>query len=117
MRFCLNFACEHRLGLMGDTWVMNEFEDLIEGVRKEVDAFVNEIRIVRGADMHLAFASPSEIERISDSMNQIAAKAGNRFQSLCDYVFEVSMIFDKSEAIEEISRQFARIPRAMDGKM
>ncbi len=109
-------AGKNKSALMRHTWAMDELGILLERVRKEVDEFVNEIRIARGTDMHVALASPSETQRMLESMNQTATNAGIQFQSFCDYVNYVSMIFDKSEAIEEISREFARIPRAIDGK-
>lgn len=89
---------------------------LLDGVRKEVDAFVDEIRSARGSDLELALARPEEIARRTESVGQIDRKAKRRFLSLMESVDNDLLIFDKAQAKMEINKEFLRISRAIEGK-
>jgi len=89
---------------------------LLDGVRKEVDAFVDEVRSARGSDMELALAKPEEIARRTKSVEQIDRKAKRRFLSLMEFVDNDLLIFDKAQAKMEIVKEFDRISRAIQGK-
>jgi len=99
----------------GGALVMWE-KGLLDRVRKEVDAFVDEIRSARGSDIQLAFADREEIERRAESVRQIGRKATQRLLSLMEHVDDNTLIFDKARTKMEISQEFDRIPRAMQGK-
>ena len=87
-------------------FVVVETEDLytkrlLERVRSEVDAFVDQIESVRGSDMEWVLLRTSEQTERLRIIKQISAKATSRFQSLCVSVIESPMIFDTRQTIDQ----------------
>jgi hypothetical protein len=99
---------------MGHDWVMNS-DQIVEKCRAEVDTFVEEIRLKRGTDADVVFASREENERRNEAIKLIAVKARRRCEELCDYVNEVALIFDHGYTVSRIFREFDRIPNAIQG--
>lgn len=91
-------------------------DQIAEKARAEVDKFVEEIRLIRGTDTDVVFASREENERRNEAIKLIAAKAMRRCQELCDYVTDVALIFDHNFTVTRIFREFDRIPKAIQGK-
>ena len=86
------------------------------GLVEEVDKFVEEIRLKRGTDADVVFASREENERRNKAMELVAAKAMRRCEELCDYVNYEASIFDYGYTVARIFREFDRIPKAIQGK-
>ncbi len=102
---------------LGHTWVMDRFTELLlEKVREEVEALISEIRIARGSKFDLALTSSSEVEKVTESLNQIAAKAIDRCQFRIEVARAAIQITDKQPVFAEIRREFDRIPQAIAGK-
>jgi len=82
-------------------------------VRKEVDEFVEQIQRIRGSDTALAFASPSEIQRILNSIQEITDRALARAAHFYGVVHNDLLTFDKEELVNQIDKEFERVSRAI----
>ena len=91
-------------------------DQIFEKARAEVDKFVEEIRLLRGTDADVVFASREENERRNEAIKLIAAKAIRRSEELCDYVNWELRINDHNFTVTRIFREFDRIPKAIQGK-
>ena len=91
-------------------------DQIFEKARAEVDKFVEEIRLVRGTDADVVFASREENERRNEAIKLISAKAIRRSEELCDYVNWELRINDYNFTVGRILREFDRIPNAIQGK-
>lgn len=91
-------------------------DQIFEKARAEVDKFVEEIRLIRGTDADVVFASREENERRNEAIKLIAAKAIRRSEELCDYVNWELRINDHNFTVTRIFREFDRIPKAIQGK-
>jgi hypothetical protein len=81
-------------------------------VRKEVDEFVKQIQRIRGSDTAIAFASPPEIQRILNSIQEITDRALARATHFYGVVRNDLLTYDKEEIINQIGKEFERVTRA-----
>lgn len=88
---------------------------ILDAIGREIDAFVEQIRLVRGTDINIVFSSPSDIQRTAESLRQIGEEAGNRLDFWQKRILDDLFVFNKEEAINEIHRQFKAVLRAMQG--
>ena len=91
-------------------------DQITEKARAEVDKFVEEIRLLRGTDADVVFASREENERRNEAIKLIAAKAIRRCEQLTDYVSYELRINDDGFTVRRVFREFDRIPKAIQGK-
>ena len=88
---------------------------ILDAIGREIGAFVEQIRLVRGTDINIVFSSPSDIQRTAESLRQIGEEAGNRLDFWQKRILDDLFVFNKEEAINEIHRQFKAVLRAMQG--
>jgi hypothetical protein len=91
-------------------------DQIFEKARAEVDKFVEEIRLLRGTDADVVFASREENERRNEAIKLIAAKAIRRCEQLTDYVSYELRINDDGFTVRRVFREFDRIPKVIQGK-
>ena len=95
----------------GNSFQTQESELLLQ-VRKEVDEFVKEIHRIRGSDTAIAFASPTEIQHILNSIQEITDRALARAGHFFEVVRNDLLTHDKEEIMNQIGREFERVTRA-----
>mgnify|MGYP002628146186 FL=1 len=89
---------------------------MLDAIGREIDAFVEQIRLVRGTDISIAFSSRSYNQLRLEFLRQIGEEAVNRMDFWCKRILDEPLIFDREEAINEIDRQFKAVSRALQGR-